>query len=282
MTARQLGNRKVSHSKIVMLTCYDYPTARRLDTSGVDVLLVGDSVGTNVLGYSTVKEVTMEDMVHHCAAVSRGTQNAFILCDMPFGSFADKNNALENARRLMAAGADGIKIEGEGEVAAIIAHVAAHEIPVCAHIGYTPQKGGPARVQGKDLARGKELVDAALAVQEAGAFMLVLELITGQIAREITSLVSIPTIGIGAGADCDGQVQVVLDVLGLSERTFRHARAFADCGTQVCRAAEDYVTQVRQGRFPTSEQVTRMDEELARRITEWIAREKKVSSTHER
>ncbi len=279
ITVEQLQQRKRDGERIVMLTAYDYPTAQTESAAGVDVLLVGDSVGTNVLGYGDVSQVRMEDMVHHVAAVARGARDAFVLGDMPYGSFADEALAVRNARRLVQAGADGVKIEGEGEALKQVAAVAQAAIPVCAHIGYTPQTdGGRAQVQGKDLARAMELVMVAQRLERAGASLLVLELIPERLAGEITSCVSIPTVGIGAGRLCDGQVQVVLDIAGLSERVFRHSRAYADLGTQLSRAVAAYAGDVRSGTFPGEENVSRLADSVYAEIHAWC--EKHRDSAH--
>jgi len=251
LSKETLRRRKNTGPKITMLTCYDYPTAKLLDTCGIDVQLIGDSVGTNILGYPDVSMVTVADMVHHIKAVARGAKKSFVLGDMPFGSFKTKTLALANARLFMQEGADGVKIETEKESVDIIAHVASSGIPVCAHIGYTPQTPGLCpSVQGKDLERARELITLAQQSEKSGAFMIVLELIPEKLSRLITDLLTIPTIGIGAGRYCDGQVQVILDTLGLSEKTFRHAKTYADGSSLVKDAAMQYIYEVRNGLFP--------------------------------
>jgi 3-methyl-2-oxobutanoate hydroxymethyltransferase len=253
-----------------MLTSYDYPTARVAERCGVDILLVGDSVGTNVLGYSDVSQVTMEDMVHHISAVARGTTRAFVLGDMPFGSFSEPSRAIANARRLIAAGADGVKMEGEG-VSASIEGVVGAGIPVCAHIGYTPQTDGSrARVQGRDAARAIELIEIARRLQVTGVFMIVLELVPEEIARLISTSLTIPTVGIGAGRFCDGQVQVVHDILGITERSFRHTKAYATLADAQCAAIMSYAREVHEGIFPTDTNASHVEREVLEEVDAWL------------
>jgi 3-methyl-2-oxobutanoate hydroxymethyltransferase len=256
--------------KIVMLTAYDYPTAVFEDRAGVDIVLIGDSVGRNILGYASELEVTMEDMLHHVRAVARGVKNGHVMADMPYRSFDTPALAVENARRFLEAGAHSVKIEGEESMAALIKQVVDAGIEVCAHIGYTPQTRGKAAVQGRDFERARELIEAARALDQAGAAMVVFELIPEQLAREITALVSMPTIGIGAGRFCDGQVQVYCDILGLSQRIFKHAKAYDDLGRQYEEIFAAYVADVVAGRFPTSENAAALPEEVAARIRAWV------------
>ena len=263
ISKENLQLRKINGPKITMLTCYDYPTAKLLDECGIDVLLIGDSVGTNILGYSDVSMVTVSDIVHHLKAVARGAKKSFILGDMPFGSFKTQTLALENARLFMQAGADGVKIETEKESIETIAHVASSGIPVCAHIGYTPQTPGlSASVQGKDIERAQELIALARQSEKAGAFMIVLELIPEKLSRLITDLLTIPTIGIGAGRYCDGQVQVILDTLGLSEKIFRHAKKYAEGSELIKDAATQYIYEVHNGIFPAEKNSAPMPDDV--------------------
>lgn len=257
-----------------MVTSYDCPSARLADGCGVDILLVGDSVGTNVLGYPDVSQVSMDDMAHHVAAVARGRARAFVLGDMPFGSFREPPKAVANARRLVAAGADGVKMEGEGVSAAVQAVVEAG-IPVCAHIGYTPQTDGDrARVQGRDARRAAELITAADRLQKAGAFMIVLELVPEELAHRITDALEIPTIGIGAGRFCDGQVQVIHDILGITERTFRHAKAYANVAEVHRAAVMSYIQEVRGGLFPGEANAPHMDRTVLDQVNEQLHSER--------
>ncbi len=256
--------------KIAMLTAYDYPTAVFQDRAGVDILLVGDSVGRNILGYASELEVTMDDMLHHVRAVARGVKNSHVMADMPFKSFDTDELALENARRFLEAGAHSVKIEGEHDMVARIGKVVNAGIEVCAHIGYTPQTSGKAAVQGKDLERAKALIDAARQLEAAGAGMVVFELIPEMLAKEITAQVGIPTIGIGAGRYCDGQVQVYCDILGLSERVFRHAKAYDALGKRYEEIFAAYVNDVVSGRFPTSENSAALPDDVAAQIRAWV------------
>ncbi len=218
-----LQNKKSSDRPITMLTAYDYPSASLVDAAGIDMILVGDSLGMVVLGYDSTVPVTMEEMLHHCKAVARGAQNAFLVGDMPFMSYQTSvREAVHNAGRfLKEAAMDSIKLEGGLEMVPTIEAIAAAGIPVMGHIGLTPQsqsKLGGYRVQGKTALAAKKLLDDALALQDAGCFSIVLEAVPAIVARAISQRVNIPTIGIGAGAGCDGQVLVFHDVLGLYDR----------------------------------------------------------------
>ena len=250
--------------RIVMLTAYDYPTARVADRSGIDVILVGDSVGTTVLGYSSVAEVTLADMVHHTAAVSRGTKRSFVLADLPAGTVDSPEAALSAAKALVAAGADGVKIEVDApHRAEAIRAVVNAGIPVCGHVGYTPQSEGLApSAQGKTIERALEIVSLAMATQEAGACMLVLELIPEELSEHISLTVNIPTIGIGAGRFCTGQVQVFHDIAGISDTTFKHAKRFGDLDTAMQNAVVGYLRDVSTKKFPTHENASHIDDEL--------------------
>jgi len=243
-------------SKITCLTAYDYPTARLLDEAGVDVLLVGDSLGMAVLGYESTLPVTLEEMLHHTRAVRRGTRRALLVSDMPYGSYhADAAEAVRNAIRFVKeAGAEAIKVEGGERRIETIARLVDAEIPVMGHVGLTPQSVnafGGFRVQGKTEEAGEQVLRDARAVQAAGAFSIVLESIPRELAARITAELKIPTIGIGAGPDCDGQVLVIHDLLGMS---FGHqpkfARHFAEVGEIISQAAAEYCREVRQGQFP--------------------------------
>ncbi|MFP4446393.1 MAG: 3-methyl-2-oxobutanoate hydroxymethyltransferase [Desulfosudaceae bacterium] len=257
--------------KITMLTAYDYPTAKFQDQAGVDVILIGDSVGRNILGYESEIQVTMADMIHHVRAVARGTEQAYVLADMPYRSCDTRQNALDNARQLIEAGAHGVKIEGEGEMVDQVEYVAGAGIDVCAHIGYTPQTdGAKASVQGKDFERARQLIEVARRLEAAGAKMIVFELIPEALARIITGLLTIPTIGIGAGGYCDGQVQVYCDILGLSDRIFRHAKAYDNLGDRYREAFAAYVAEVKSGVFPTSDNAAALPEEVAGQVEAFV------------
>jgi 3-methyl-2-oxobutanoate hydroxymethyltransferase len=251
---------KSSATKITCLTAYDYPTARLLDEAGVDILLVGDSLAMVVLGYESTLPVTMEEMLHHTRAVRRGTRRALLVSDMPYGSYHDDSAAaVRNAVRFVKeAGAEAVKVEGGERRMELISRLVEAEIPVMGHIGLTPQSVnafGGFRVQGKTEEAGDRLVRDARAVEAAGAFSIVLESIPRELGARITSELRIPTIGIGAGPDCDGQVLVIHDLLGLS---FGHkpkfTRRYADLGEIISRAAVEYCRDVQQGRFPSDEE----------------------------
>jgi 3-methyl-2-oxobutanoate hydroxymethyltransferase len=249
-----------SAAKITCLTAYDYPTARLLDEAGVDILLVGDSLAMVVLGYESTLPVTLEEMLHHTRAVRRGTHHALLVADMPYGSFHDDPmHAVRNAVRFVKeAGAEAVKIEGGERRMDLIARLVEAEIPVMGHIGLTPQSVnafGGFRVQGKTEEAGDQLLRDARAVEAAGAFAIVLESIPRELAARITAELRIPTIGIGAGPDCDGQVLVINDLLGLS---FGHqpkfTRRYADVGEIISRAAAEYCRDVQKGRFPSDQE----------------------------
>ena len=251
--------------RLPMLTAYDYPTARTLDAAGIPMLLVGDSLGQVLLGYDSTVRVTMTEMLHHTAAVVRGSSRALVIGDMPFLSYASVAEALDNAGRfLREAGATAVKVEGGVRSARTVEALVRAGIPVMGHIGWTPQSqhgmGGKVRVQGKSRETARALLADAIAIQEAGAFALVLELVPEQLAAVITSRLRIPTIGIGAGAGCSGQVQVVTDLLGLGEFTPRHARKYADLESTIRAAAEAWAADVQAGTFPGPAETVRMDE----------------------
>jgi 3-methyl-2-oxobutanoate hydroxymethyltransferase len=249
-----------SPAKITCLTAYDYPTARLLDEAGVDVLLVGDSVAMVTLGYESTLPVTLGEMLHHTRAVRRGTRRALLVADMPYGSYHD--DPMEGVRHAVRfvkeAGAEAVKIEGGECRMDLITRLVEAEIPVMGHIGLTPQSVnafGGFRVQGRTEEAAERVLRDARAVEAAGAFSVVLESIPRELAARITAELKIPTIGIGAGPDCDGQVLVINDLLGL---TFGHqpkfARRYADVGEIISRAAAEYCRDVQQGRFPSDEE----------------------------
>ena len=239
---------KARGQKIAMLTAYDYPTARLLDEAGVDVLLVGDSLGMVVLGYPDTTLVTMEEMLHHTRAVARGTQRAPVVADLPIHSYDTPEQAVTNARLLMEAGADAVKLEGGVSHAAQIAAIVNNAIPVVAHIGMLPQsvrEEGGYKIKGKTPEAAQLLMEDALAVEAAGACAVVMELVKPEAARAITAALRIPTIGIGSGADCDGQVLVVHDLAGLFPWfTPKFAKPLASAGADIRSAAAAYVAQV--------------------------------------
>jgi 3-methyl-2-oxobutanoate hydroxymethyltransferase len=243
--------------KITCLTAYDYPTARLLDEAGVDVILVGDSVGMVALGYESTLPVTLEDMLGHTRAVRRGTKRALLVADMPFGSYhTDTAESLRNAVRFVKeAGAEAVKVEGGERRLELIARLTEAEIPVMGHVGLTPQSLnalGGYRVQGKTREAAEHLIRDARAVEAAGAFAVVLEAVPRELAAEITRELRIPTIGIGAGPDCDGQVLVLHDTLGLAFTPLpKFARRYAQLGEIISGAVRQYCRDVRSGGFPS-------------------------------
>jgi 3-methyl-2-oxobutanoate hydroxymethyltransferase len=255
-----VSSQNSSPAKITCLTAYDYPTARLLDEAGVDILLVGDSLGMVVLGYESTLPVTVEEMLQCTRAVRRGTRHALLVADMPYGSYHDDPaEAVRHAIRFVKeAGAEAVKVEGGERRMELIARLVDAEIPVMGHIGLTPQSVnafGGFRVQGKTEEAGEQLLRDARAVEAAGAFSIVLESIPRELAARITAKLKIPTIGIGAGPDCDGQVLVIHDLVGLS---FGHkpkfARRYANVGEIISRAAAEYCRDVQQGIFPSDEE----------------------------
>jgi 3-methyl-2-oxobutanoate hydroxymethyltransferase len=243
--------------KIVALTAYDAPTARALVESGVDILLVGDSVGVNVLGYAHEREVTLADMAHHIAAVRRGAPDAHVMGDLPYATYDTIEQALESAQLLRRAGADSVKFEGARPE--LVAAFKAAGVAVCCHLGLESQHQDQKRRQGKTAEAARKLLADAQALDAAGQDFLVLELIPEELAERITRVIRAPTIGIGAGASTDGQVLVVNDMAGITERAFKHNRRYAQLGQTLRDAVSDYVQDVREGRFPTAEQAFRME-----------------------
>jgi 3-methyl-2-oxobutanoate hydroxymethyltransferase len=266
LTVVDIARMHADGERIAMLTAYDYPTAGLLDEAGIPMLLVGDSLGQVMLGYETTVRVTMEEMLHHAKAVVRGAHRALIVADMPFLSYATPDDAVRNAGRfLREAGAQSVKVEGGSRTARVIETLVRAGIPVMAHIGLTPQAInalGKVRVQGRTRDAARALLHDALAVQEAGAFAVVLELVPEQLAAAITARLRIPTIGIGAGAGCSGQVQVVTDFLGLGSFMPRHAKPYADLRGVILAAASAYRAEVEAGTFPGPAQATRMDDAI--------------------
>lgn len=250
---------KAEGKKISMITAYDYTTARLVDESGIDSILVGDSLGNVMLGLGDTVSVTMEDVIHHGAAVARGTKNALVVVDMPFMSYQSSvHDAVVNAGRLMKeARANAVKLEGGVEVADRIRAIVDCQIPVCAHIGLTPQginALGGFKVQGKTADSARKLLEDAHAVEEAGAFAVVLEAIPAELAERVSAELTIPTIGIGAGAGCDGQVLVNQDMLGMfHDFTPKFVRRFAEVGDVMLEAYRAYDAAVKDGSFPAAE-----------------------------
>ncbi|MBU2549445.1 MAG: 3-methyl-2-oxobutanoate hydroxymethyltransferase [Proteobacteria bacterium] len=259
VTIAGLKAKKDAGQKITMLTAYDFYTAAMIDQAGVDTILIGDSLGMVVLGYTSTVPVTMDEMLHHCKAVRRGTEFAFLIGDMPFMSYnVSREEAIRNAGRFIKeAGCDSVKLEGGTEMAPTVKAVVDAGIPVCAHIGLTPQtatKLSGFKVQGKDAEGARQLIQSARDLDAAGAYMLVMECIPDAIAAEITRAVSIPTIGIGAGPDCDGQVLVTNDVLGLFEKFVpKFVKQYVNLAPQIKAALAEYVREVQDGVFPGPE-----------------------------
>ncbi|MEJ2700133.1 MAG: 3-methyl-2-oxobutanoate hydroxymethyltransferase [Desulfuromonadales bacterium] len=255
-TILDIQRKKEEGEKIAVLTAYDFSFARLMDLAGIDVILVGDSVGSVVSGYNNTLPVTMEEMIYHTRAVVRGTERALVVTDLPFLSFqVSLRDARLNAGRLVKeGGAQAVKLEGGEHVADTIRAIVDMDIPVVAHLGLTPQsihRMGGYRVQGKKEEQARQLLADARAVQEAGAFAVVLEAIPSGLAREITASLTIPTIGIGAGVHCDGQVLVVHDILGLCEKySPKFVKKFADVSGTISRGIEDYIREVKEGTFP--------------------------------
>ena len=258
-TTTSIMQMKNSGHKISMLTAYDYTTARLLDEAGVNTILVGDSLGNVILGYEDTISVTVEDMIHHSAAVARGAKNALVVTDLPFMSYQTSvYDAVVNAGRLMKEGRAGaVKLEGGKEVCPQIKAIVSAGIPVVAHLGLTPQSintFGGFKVQGKTEAAAKKLIEDAKAVEEAGAFLLVLECVPAKLAKLVTESINIPTIGIGAGAGCDGQVLVIYDMLGMfSDFTPKFVKRFAEIGPQMTDGFKAYIKEVKDGTYPSAE-----------------------------
>lgn len=259
-------------TKISMLTAYDYSTAKLVDESGVNSILVGDSLGQVMLGYEDTLSVTMEDMIHHTAAVARGAKNALVIGDMPFMSYEPSVQlAVENAGRLMKEGrANAVKLEGGVRVAEQIRAITNAGIPVCAHVGLTPQSVnafGGFKVQGKSAEAAQAVINDALAVQEAGAFAVVLECVPAKLAAIISEKLSIPTIGIGAGAGCDGQVLVYQDMLALfSDFKPKFVKHFGNLGPAMVQAFKDYDAEVKAGTFPAEEHTFKIDDDVLEKL----------------
>ena len=268
MTVRDIAAMKARGEKIPMVTAYDYTSAKLAEEAGVRILLVGDSLGMVVLGYDSTIPVTMADMVHHIKAVARGVKHSMIIGDLPFISYQESTSqALHNASRLVQeGGAHAVKLEGGENVAETVRWIVQWGIPVMGHIGLTPQsvnKFGGYRVQGKKKGEAAQLVKDAVALEEAGVFSIVLELVPSALARAITERLSIPTIGIGAGPHCDGQVQVVHDMLGLyTDFVPKHARQYARLAEVISDAIRHYAADVRDGSFPSGKESFEMDEEV--------------------
>lgn len=271
-TVLTLQKQKEENDKIVMVTAYDYTTAKIMDESGVNTILVGDSLGMVMLGYEDTISVTVEDMIHHAAAVARGAKNALIVVDMPFMSYQTSvYDAVANAGRLMKEGrANAVKLEGGVEFAPHIEAIVKASIPVVAHIGLTPQSVnafGGFKVQGKDLDAARKLIEDAKAVEKAGAFMVVLEGVPAKLAAKITQQLTIPTIGIGAGPDCDGQVLVYQDLLAMySDMKPKFVKQFANVGDLMRQGVGAYIKETKDGTFPAPEHCFKIDDAVMEQL----------------
>ena len=268
ITIRDIGQMKADGKKIPMVTAYDYTSARLADEAGIPILLVGDSLGMVVLGYDSTLQVTMEDVLHHLKAVARGANRALLVADMPFMTYQiDAAQALTNAARLVQeGGAQSVKLEGGECMAGTVRRLVECGIPVMGHIGLTPQSInalGGYRVQGRDRVQAAQLLQDARALEEAGAYAVVLELVPTPLAALISSKLTIPTIGIGAGPGCDGQVQVLHDMLGLfTDFVPKHAKQYARLAESIQGAFAQYVQEVEAGAFPTAKESFTMDESI--------------------
>lgn len=275
ITSADFRTMKNSGDKISMVTAYDYSTARLVDESGIDSILVGDSLGMVMLGYPDTLSVTMEDMIHHCSAVVRGAKNALVICDMPFMSYQTSvYDAVKNAGRLIKEGkAAAVKLEGGAEFAEHIKAIVNASIPVCGHLGMTPQSVnafGGFKVQGKTVEAAKKLITDALALEQAGVFAIVLECVPAELAEYISKLLTIPTIGIGAGVGCDGQVLVYQDLTGIyNDFTPKFVKRYLNAGEMIKNAFVDYNYEVKHGKFPTAEHSFKIDSEIMEEIKHW-------------
>ncbi len=271
-TVATFWDKKKNGEKITMLTAYDYSTAALVDEAGVDSILVGDSLGMVMLGYENTLAVTMEDMIHHAKAVVRGAKNALVIADMPFMSYQTSvYDAVKNAGRLIKeTGAAAVKLEGGAAVCEQIKAITDTGIPVCAHLGMTPQSVnafGGFKVQGKSYMAAKKLIDDALAIEQAGAFAVVLECIPAALAEIITSKLTIPTIGIGAGVNCDGQVLVYHDMLAMySGISPKFAKQFANVGGLMLKGFEAYINAVKMSEFPSEEHTFKISDEVIEQL----------------
>ena len=272
VTINEIKEMKQKKEKIPMLTAYDYVTARMIDEAGMPLILVGDSLGMVMLGYESTIPVTMEDMIHHTKAVVRGSKKALVVGDMPFMTYhISMSDALDNAARfIQEGGAQAVKLEGGEVVAETVRRLVACGIPVMGHIGLTPQSVhqlGGFKVRGKGLEEARKLLSDARLLEQAGAFAIVLECTPGPLSALISQKLAIPTIGIGAGPDCDGQVQVISDLLGLyTEFVPKHAKQYARLAGEIKTAVSTYAAEVKSGSFPTAEQSYAMDASLMEQL----------------
>lgn len=271
-TVSSFKKSKSEDRKVSMLTAYDYTTAKLLDEAGVDSILVGDSLGMVILGYENTLQVTMEDMIHHTKAVARGAKNAFIIGDMPFLSYhISPEEAVRNAGRLIQeAGADAVKLEGGEEMLDQIKAILRAQIPVIGHLGLTPQSVnilGGFKVQGKNTEQAEKLIKDALLLEEAGVAAIVLECVPDKLAKLVSDKLTIPTIGIGAGNGCDGQVLVIQDMLGMySDFTPKFVKKYAEIGETTKKAVEQYMEEIQTGAFPEKKHTFSIDEDILNKL----------------
>ncbi len=272
-TIREIAAMKRRGKRIAMITAYDYTSARIVEEAGVDIILVGDSLGQVVLGYDSTVPVTMEDMLHHIKAVARGSQKTHIVGDLPFMSYqASRSEAIRNAGRLLKeGGAQSVKLEGGSRIAKSMRRIVRAGIPVMGHVGLTPQSVnqlGGYRIQGRTTKAAVDLIEDAKAVEDAGAYAIVLEGVPSQLAQIVTQRLTIPTIGIGAGVHCDGQVQVFHDMMGLySDFTPKHARKYANLAADMSGAVADYIRDVRSQSFPSEDESFALAPEVLAELT---------------
>lgn len=263
------NEKRARNEKAVALTCYDYPTAVVLEEVGIDLILVGDSVGTNMLGYSSEYEVTMDDMVHHLKAVKRGIKDAYLVGDMPYASYKNVETALSNAHRFVKNGADMVKLEGLHEE--VVAALTESRIHVMAHIGLNPQESIERRAFGKKSDEAVSLIEDAMRLEKAGAKMMLLEKIPGKIAQIITDELAIPTIGIGSGRFCDIQILVINDIIGFAPKRFKHIMVYGDVRRTLKQAVSDFQEGCVSVRFPSDEHTNVIPTEEYEKTTRWLA-----------
>lgn len=279
ITTTELKKRKQLKQPIAVLTAYDFPQAKLVEAAGVDVILVGDSLGMVVLGYESTVPVTMDDMLHHTKAVTRAAKHALVVVDMPFLSYhGSLDDALKNAGRLMQEGlAKAVKVEGGAEIAPLVKKLTQAGIPVMGHIGLTPQsvhQMGGYKVQGKDREQAQKLLDDALALADAGAFAIVLECVPQEVAQLVTEKIDVPTIGIGAGGGCDGQVLVLHDILQFaSSITPKFVKRYANIGSAIEEAVSQYVKEVKAGVFPAEEHVYHANDDTVAHLYGGVAKQ---------
>lgn len=272
ITTSTFKEMKATNEKITMLTAYDYSTAKIVDEAGVESILIGDSLGMTILGYDDTLKVTVDDIIHHTKAVVRGAKNPLIIADMPFLSYhVSKEETIKNAGRLIQeGGAHAVKLEGGRDVIDKVEALISAQIPVCGHLGLTPQSVnvfGGFKVQGKDVDAAKKIIEDAKALEKAGVFAIVLECIPDQVAKIITEEISIPTIGIGAGKYCDGQVLVIQDLLGMySDFTPKFVKKYANLNESMNKALTTFVEEVKEEKFPEEKHAFTIDEEIINKL----------------